>query len=186
MNLKGKTFTVVQMVALICYYGFTRWLPNNDTLIIGKFCGKLRAFNCRFIFKKMAKDAHVWRKAYFALGTNIEIGSESSLGINCVVPDDIKIGDNVMMGPNCYIFHANHETSDVSKPMNQQGRGVHRQTIIEDDVWIGRNVTMTPGRIIKKGSIIGACCLLCRNFPEYSVVGGVPSVLIKSRLSERK
>ena len=55
MNLKGKTFTVVQMVALICYYGFTRWLPNNDTLIIGKFCGKLRAFNCRFIFKKNGK-----------------------------------------------------------------------------------------------------------------------------------
>ena len=181
MKLKGKIFTTRQMIALICYYGFTRWLPDNDTFIIGGACGKLRALNCRFIFKEMAKDAHVWRKAYFALGTNIVIGSNSSLGNNCVVPDDIIIGDNVMMGPNCYIFHANHETSDITIPMNKQGRAIHKQTIIEDDVWIGRNVTMTPGRIIKKGTIIGACCLLCRNFPEYSVVGGNPSVLIKSR-----
>lgn len=181
MILKGKHISITQFFALICYYGLTRWLPNNDTLFIGAICGKLRAYNCRFIFKKMAKDAHVWRKAYFALGTNVEIGHESSLGVNCVVPDDIKIGNNVMMGPNCYIFHANHETSNTSIPMNQQGRGQHKKTIIEDDVWIGRDVTMTPGRIIKTGSIVGACCLLCKNFPEYSVIGGNPSVLIKSR-----
>lgn len=88
-----------------------------------------------------------------------------------------------MMEPNCYIFHTNHETKDITIPMCKQGRCVHKQTIIEDDVWIGRNVMMTPGRIIKKGSIIGACCLLCKNFPEYSVIGGDPSQLIKSRLN---
>ena len=58
-----------------------------------------------------------------------------------------------------------------------------KTTIIEDDVWIGQNVYITPGRHIKKGTIIGACCLLCKDFPEYSVVGGNPSKLIKSRLS---
>lgn len=143
--------------------------------------GGIRAWNCRFIFKKMAPTARVWRGAYFALGNEIEIGHKSSLGINCVVPYDLKVGDYVMMGPNCYIFHANHETNDTSIPMCEQGRAIHKPTIIEDDVWIGRDVTMTPGRIIKKGTIVGACCLLSRNFPEYSVVGGNPAVLLKSR-----
>ena len=40
---------------------------------------------------------------------------------------------------------------------------------------------MTPGRIIKKGSIIAARCVLCKDFPEYSVVGGNPSRLIHDR-----
>lgn len=182
MKLRGKQINFLQFVALLCYYGITRWLPNNDVPILGKISGFLRAYNCRFIFKRMAKDAHVWRKAYFALGTNIEIGSGSSLGTNCVVPDDIVIGENVMMGPNCYIFHANHETKDINTPMNQQGRAIHKKVVIEDDIWIGRDVTMTPGRIIRKGTIIGACCLLCRDFPAYSVVGGNPSILLKSRI----
>ena len=181
IRIANKKISLKQFLALIIYYGLTRYLPNNNFPIIGKFCGKIRALNCRYIFKRMANNAHVWRNAYFALGIDIEIGEESSLGVNCVVPDDIIIGNNVMMGPNCYIFHANHEFSDISVPMNKQGRSIHKVTIIEDDVWIGRDVTMTPGRIIKKGSIIGASCLLCKNFPEYSIIGGNPSRLIKTR-----
>lgn len=51
-------------------------------------------------------------------------------------------------------------------------------TIIEDDVWIGRNVTMTPERTIKTGSIIGTGCVLTKDFPPYSIVGGNPGRLI--------
>ena len=87
------------------------------------------------------------------------------------------------MGPNCYIFSSNHSFDRIDVPMIFQGTTNRKKTIIEDDVWIGRNVTMTPGRFVKKGTIVGACCLLSRNFPQYSVVGGNPSILIKSRKS---
>lgn len=70
--------------------------------------------------------------------------------------------------------------------MCHQGLAPKLQTIIEDDVWIGRDVLMTPGRVIQKGSIIAGGCVLCKNFPEYSVVGGNPSKLIKSRIDEKK
>lgn len=53
--------------------------------------------------------------------------------------------------------------------------------IIEDDVWIERDVLILPGKIIKKGSIVGAGCVLTKNFPAYSIVGGNPSKLIKTR-----
>lgn len=36
---------------------------------------------------------------------------------------------------------------------------------------------------IKQGSIIGARCVLVKNFPEYSIVGDNPSKLIRSRLN---
>ena len=87
-----------------------------------------------------------------------------------------------MMAPNVYIFSVNHEFGRTDLPMCKQGCTKSKQTIIEDDVWIGRNVMMTPGHTILKGSIIGAGCVLTKDFPEYSIVGGSPSKLIKSRI----
>ena len=90
-----------------------------------------------------------------------------------------------MMGPNCYILPHNHAFDRTDIPMWRQGVAEKKQTIIEDDVWIGRDVTMTPGRTIKKGSIIAACTVLTKDFPEYSIVGGNPSKLIKSRKNDK-
>ena len=85
-----------------------------------------------------------------------------------------------MMADNCYILSKNHNYSNISIPMCQQG-SVKKQTVIADDVWIGRNVIMTPGRIVAKGTIIAAGTVLTKNFPEYSIVGGNPGKFIKSR-----
>ena len=65
--------------------------------------------------------------------------------------------------------------------MISQGYSEPKQTIIEDDVWIGRNVTFTPRRHVAKGSIVAACTVLCKDFPAYSIIGGNPSKLIKNR-----
>lgn len=143
---------------------------------------QLRYRCCRNIFKYCGKNVNIERKAHFGSGINIEIGDNSGIGMNASIPGNTKIGRNVMMGPDCFILGHNHAFERVDIPMIDQGFGEARQTIIEDDVWIGRNVLMTPGRVIKHGSIIAAGCVLCKNFPEYSVIGGNPSVLIKKRL----
>ena len=111
----------------------------------------------------------------------IIIGDNSGLGINSSIPNDTIIGENVMMGPNCYILQADHAFDATNIPMILQGHSEHKQTIIEDDVWIGRNVSFTNGRHVYKGTIIALGCVLTKDFPEYSIVGGVPSKLIKKR-----
>lgn len=40
-------------------------------------------------------------------------------------------------------------------------------------------------KIIADGSIIGARTLLTKNFPPYSIIGGNPSKLIRSRLEPK-
>lgn len=169
------------MICLVLYYSLARFLPVSYTPIIGTLCLKIRYCLVKKIFKKCGTNVNVERGAFFGNGKNVEIGDNSGIGINSVVPNNIVIGKNVMMGPNCYIISQNHQFMRTDIPMNKQGYVKGKQVIIEDDVWIGRNVTMTPGRHIAKGSIIGACCLLCKDFPEYSVVGGNPSKLIKLR-----
>ena len=97
--------------------------------------------------------------------------SRRLLGFNCRAyywkRCGCKLGKNVNIGWDVYF--------DV--------HNAHLITI-EDDVWIGRNVLMTPGRHIAKGSIIAAGCVLTKDFPEYSIIGGNPGKFIRSRLKE--
>nr|WP_252196979.1 acyltransferase [Bacteroides faecis] len=108
------------------------------------------------------------------------------MGINCTIPSKTIIGRYVMMGPNCFILQDNHVFIRTDIPMCHQGHTPILPTVVEDDVWIGRDVLITPGRTIKRGSIVAAGCVLCKNFPEYSVIGGNPSKLIRSRIINQK
>ena len=166
------------------YYGIAYYLPNSykPWWLGGKISNAFRVFLCKRIFKKAGKISTINRCVSFGSGKEIEIGDFSGIGADSSIPNNTKIGAYVMMGPNLHILSGGHIFDKIDIPMCLQGDSEKKSTIIEDDVWIGMNVTMTPGRVIKKGTIIGACSLLCKDFPEYSVVGGNPARLIKSRI----
>ena len=167
---------------MLLYYSFARYLPCSYKPWGGKMSKRIRYFCCKHIFKECGTNVNVERMAFFRTGKDVIIGENSSIGIRCSVPDDIIIGSNVMMGPDCYILSRNHKFSRTDIPMISQGYSNGMQTIIEDDVWIGMRVLMTPGRHVKKGTIIAAGTVLCKDFDTYSIVGGNPSRLIKKRL----
>ena len=179
-----RELTLRKFLFLILYYGFFRFLPESNTRIrfVGKVSRRMRGWCCKHIFFYCGPNVNIHRKAHFGKGDKISIGANSGIGENCSVPNGTTIGDNVMMGPNCLILSQNHKTDRTDIPMIEQGMTEVKPCVIEDDVWIGINVTMTPGRHIRKGTIIAAGTVLCKDFSEYSVVGGNPSRLIKSRL----
>lgn len=181
MRIKNRDISIKQIICLIIYYGLLYYLPGSTFPVLGKVFKKLRYQCCRRIFKHCGKDVNIERCAFFASGSELCIGDYSGLGYHCNVPGNIIIGNYVMMGPNCYILGNNHSFNDPNTPMMFQQNNERKQTIIEDDIWIGRNVSMTPGRTIRKGSVVGLGCVLTKDFPEYSIVGGNPSVLIKCR-----
>lgn len=164
-----------KLVWLFLYYAFARYLPQT------KSANRVRSYCCRHIFEHFGKDASVWRNVYFGSGLHISLGDYSNLGENAHVPSNTRIGNFVMMGPNCYILGVNHCYNRVDIPMIYQGLGELKQTIIEDDVWIGREVLFTPGRRVRKGCVIAARTVFCKDFDSYSVVGGCPAKLIKMR-----
>lgn len=179
MRIKGKDIKITQIICLVLYYGFARYLPVSNILF--NMGGIIRYNLCKYIFKKCGKHVNIERKAFFASGLDIEIGDYSGIGINAHIPNGTIIGDYVMMGPNCFILDVNHDISDVSKPMALQGCTEKKTTRIGNDVWIGRDVHMTSGRTIADGSIVAMASVLTKDFPAYSVVGGNPAKLIKSR-----
>ena len=55
-------------------------------------------------------------------------------------------------------------------------------TTIEDDVWVGHNVTITSGcRFIGRGAVIGAGAVVTKDVPTYSVMAGVPASVVRKR-----
>ena len=182
MTLKGKRFTATQLLCLSLYYAFAIYLPRSGRLFnVG---GWSRRFLCRRIFRRCGKQVNIERGARFGRGTGIEIGDYSGIGIDAVIPGDTVIGSYVMMAPRCHILGENHHFERTDTPMMFQGDAERRPTVIGDDVWIGQEVLMTPGRHIARGTIIGARCVLTKDFPPYSIVGGNPSRLIRSRLPD--
>lgn len=171
-----------KFIALIFYYGLFRFFPNSGFPILGVPSRWLRSLCCHIIFKQCGKYVNIEKGAVFGCGFDVCLGYRSGIGINAHIPSDTIIGNNVNMGPEVYILSRNHNIDRTDIIMQKQGYKPEKQTIIGDDVWIGRQVTMTPGRHIANGSVIGAGCLLCKDFPPYSVVGGNPSKLIRNRL----
>jgi maltose O-acetyltransferase len=166
---------------LLFYLLIFKYLPKSSLPFIGGFCRKVRYLCCKNIFSKCGINVNIERGASFGNGFCLEIGDYSGIGRYCHVPPNIKIGRDVMMAPNVFILTNNHAFDDTQIPMGLQGITESKRTIIEDDVWIGRNVLITPGRYISKGTIVAAGTVLTKDFPEYSIVGGNPSKLIRSR-----
>lgn len=55
--------------------------------------------------------------------------------------------------------------------------------ILDDDVWIGYNVTILSGVHIGQGAIVAAGAVVTKDVPPYAIVGGVPAKVIKYRFS---
>lgn len=115
-------------------------------------------------------------------GIGLTMGENSSIGpygyVGC--SGKITIGKNVMFGPKCSLFAENHIFSDTEKDIKSQGVA-QKGIIVEDDCWIGSNVTILDGVTIGKGSVIGAGTLVTKDIPAGSVVVDKREKMIRER-----
>lgn len=187
MNNKSVSLKLKSLKYIFCYflyYCFAQYLPSNYIKYVGPLFKKIRYITVKGIFAKCGKNIDINRRVIFGNGKQISIGDNSGIGANSHIPFNLTIGENVMMAPNCYILgNIDHRFDRIDIPMREQGCRYKKPTIIGNDIWIGQNVLITPGRTIKDGSIIAAGCVLTKDFPENSIIGGNPSVLIRNRSS---
>ena len=72
-----------------------------------------------------------------------------------------------------------HDVTDEMKDkLDKKGR-LDRDIIVEEDVWIGINVTLLNGAHIGRGCIVGAGCVISGDWPPYMVITGNPARIVK-------
>ena len=127
---------------------------------------------------KIGKGFTIKRGVYIAAvnGGSINIGSNVSLNRNCILVShkNITIGDNVAVGPNVVFYDHDHnfEFDGIKKGYKKSS------IIINDNCWIGANVTILRGTNIGEGCVIGAGCIIQGNIPPNSVVRTNREILI--------
>lgn len=176
--------TALRGAAYVAYYAVGTHLPRSYAPG-GGVGARLRAAAGHRLLEHAGEDINIEHGATFGSGKGIRLGARSGLGIDAEIMGPVAIGDDVMMGPRCLIVSANHRFDDLTVPMNRQGwRDDDYPVVIEDDVWIGANVTITAGVRVGHGSILAAGSVVTRDVPPFSIVGGVPARVIRSRRPE--
>jgi len=117
-------------------------------------------------------------------GGSIEIGDNSNISANCMLISEssLSIGSKVLVAGMCYVIAGgNHgiERTDIpiiAQPMVSKG-GVR----IEDNCWLGANVTILDGVTVGKDSVIGAGSVVMGDIPEFSISVGAPARVVRNR-----
>ncbi|AKD55182.1 acyltransferase [Spirosoma radiotolerans] len=108
----------------------------------------------------------------------VQIGENTLIGIGAVVIGPVKIGSKVIMAQHVVLSGLNHSYENVQLPIRDQ-RVTMRPIVIEDECWIGANVTITAGVTVGRHSVVAGGSVVTRDVPAYTVVGGNPARVLK-------
>lgn len=134
------------------------------------------------LFKQIGSECTIVAPFYCDYGYNISIGNHFFMNHNGVILDgvSVSIGNYVFIGPNCCMSTATHP---VQVKLRNQGLEYAYPIIIEDNVWIGANVTILPGVTIGNNTVIGAGSVVTKSIPSNVVAFGNPCI-VKREINE--
>ena len=113
-------------------------------------------------------------------GHGIIMGENVFVNYDCVMLDggEIRIGDNVKIGPGCHIYTPQHPFDPIER---RQPKETALPVIIGADTWLCGHVTVCPGVTIGRRCIIAAGSVVVRSIPDDCLAAGNPAV-VKKRL----
>ena len=115
---------------------------------------------------------------YIQIGNRV--GLNENVYINACGGGRIVLGDNVLIAPNVVMRSSEHIIKDIKRPIIEQG-DIVGEIIIEEDVWVASNATISGSVKIGRGAVVAAGSVVVRDVEPYSLVGGVPARFIKKR-----
>lgn len=111
---------------------------------------------------------------------DVIIGDHTRVGLHNTIIGPVTIGSHVNLAQGITVTALNHNFSDSTLRIDEQGVST-TPVVIGDDVWIGANAVVLPGVHIGRHVVVAAGAVVTRDVPDGCVVAGVPAT-IKKRL----
>lgn len=109
------------------------------------------------------------------IGDNVAIEQNvhiTSMGSKLIV------GDNTTIAPNVFLSNLEHEYSDTTKSVMDQGYNL-KDTVIGEGCFIGYGAAILAGTVLGKHCIVGANAVVKGLFPDNCVIVGIPARIVK-------
>ncbi len=151
--------------------------------IILTFCYKKQMISCGHHVTFKPSTSNIKGIENMSFGNYVRIHKYAT-----IFSSDAKliIGNKVALGPKVTIMTGNHATDTIGTFMwdvHDKKDGLDKDVIIEDEIWVGSNVTILSGAHISRGCVIAAGAIVNKYIPPYSIVGGVPAKVLKYRFT---
>jgi acetyltransferase-like isoleucine patch superfamily enzyme len=113
---------------------------------------------------------------------DIDVAEGANVGFNCEVfsASRVRIGRNVLIAAYCYLVGGDHDFSDASRPVLDQGRksaGIS----VGDGAWLGAGAKVLDGVEIGAYAVVGAGAVVRESVPERATAVGVPARVVGQR-----
>jgi carbonic anhydrase/acetyltransferase-like protein (isoleucine patch superfamily) len=110
----------------------------------------------------------------------LQIGDRCSIGraSHIVAHRSVRIGDDVITGPHCYVTDQNHVYADPDVPVGQQWP-TDDPVVIGDGSWLGAGAIVLPGTSLGRNTVVGAGAVVRGDFPDHAVLVGAPAKVVR-------
>lgn len=142
---------------------------SSEKIILGD-CVKIGAYSTLSSTSHMSKYGKGLK-----MGNNSAIGQFTEFG----AAGGIEIGNDVIMGSYISFHSENHNFSDSSKLIREQGvtsKGIK----LGNNIWVGAKVTFLDGCVVGDNSVVAAGAVVNGVYPNNSIIGGIPAKVLKS------
>jgi acetyltransferase-like isoleucine patch superfamily enzyme len=152
-----------------------------------KALNKIQMYIYKSRFKSIGKNVNYSPADSYFIYKNISIGNDVYIAPKAFFFSaiaQIKIGNKVLFGPNVTIrggIHPYYTAGRFLFDIREKNPSDDQDVIIEDDVWVGTNVTILKGVKIGRGAVIAAGAVVTKSVKPYTIVGGVPAIKLTNR-----
>ena len=157
----------------------------------------LWAFVVVLLFRPSPRPLHAWRRLLLQLfgaqvgqnaridpsvsiwaPWNLVLGDESALGhhVDCYNVAKIRIGQHATVSQYAFLCSATHDIADPHMQLTSA------PIVVDDQAWVCAKAFVGPGITVARGAVVGACSVVTKDVPEWTVVAGNPAREIKRRV----
>ena len=131
------------------------------------------------VSKSCGSNVIVFQGVIFDAPQMMDFGNNISINPYCYLAGEISIGNDVAIAHTTAMHSMNHTWSEDNLPISYNPV-VNKKITIENDVWIGCNVIVLSGVVIKSRSVIAAGAVVTKSFESNSLIAGNPAKFLKN------